>query len=94
MAFEQYLPQPPNYELTESANFFMDLFGTNTPPLVEPSSAAQEGEACIIKNRPSAIVRVDTVLRRGKPSKFHTYLYLSTPDEFGRQYITPETGVL
>jgi hypothetical protein len=94
MAFEQFLPQPPNYSLTESTNFFMDLFGTNTPPLVEPSSAAEEGDACIIRNRPSAITRVDSVSRRGKVTKIHHYLYLSPPDEFGRQYITPESGVL
>jgi hypothetical protein len=94
MAFEQYLPQPPSYELTESTNFFMDLFGTNTPALVEPSSAAQEGDACIIRNRPSAITRVEIVSRRGRATKIHHYLYLSNPDESGRQYITPESGTL
>jgi hypothetical protein len=96
MAFEQYLPQPPNYQLVESENLWLDLLGTSNPEVVEDPEQAEEGEACLIRGIPSAIHKTELVQSRKKVDgkivyfsrKVSHYFQLSEPDELGRKFIT------
>lgn len=96
MAFEQFLSQPPNFIQVESANLWLDLFGTSNPEIVEDPEQAEEGQACLIKGNPSAIQKVEMVNSRKKVDgkivyfsrKVSRFLQLSEPDELGRKFIT------
>ncbi len=96
MAFEQYLPQPPNYQLVESENLWLDLLGTSNPEVVEDPEQAEEGQACFIKGNPSVIQKVEMVNSRKKVDgkivylsrKVSHYFQLSEPDELGRKFVT------
>lgn len=64
--YAQFLPQPPNFENLEVGpqGFFFDVYGTETPPLVNASNAQPE-DATLINNTPASIMsRVQTSRRK------------------------------
>lgn len=95
MAFEQYLPQPPNYQLVESANLWLDLFGTSNPEVAEDPKLAVEGQACLVAGQPAAIHKIETVTSRKRVNgqivyferQVSHYLRLTVADELGRKFV-------